>query len=217
MRRRKTVPDDLLLDRLMAPMMAHGPAELSFAKASKAVGLAAATLVQRFGSREKMVEAILLRAWDQLDDGGGAWSATTDFLHPGQRLAQPAPLYTKLDEATAAADAWASPDPAGAIAFLLRLTNSGAAEYDFTDGLLLLREDMRNPVLRRRGAEWGARLAEALGRRLGDAADQAAQLGWQMASLWQGTLLWWAFQRDAAPEAKVREARKTWSRTVGVL
>ncbi len=187
MSRRKTVPDDLLLDRLMAPMMAHGPADLSFAKASKAVGLAAATLVQRFGSREKMVEAILLRAWDQ------------------------------LDEATAAADAWASPDPAGAIAFLLRLTNSGAAEYDFTDGLLLLREDMRNPVLRRRGAEWGARLAEALGRRLGDDADQAAQLGWQMASLWQGTLLWWAFQRDAAPEAKVREALKTWSRTVGVL
>ena len=146
MSRRKTVPDDLLLDRLMAPMMAHGPADLSFAKASKAVGLAAATL-----------------------------------------------------------------------AFLLRLTNSGAAEYDFADGLLLLREGMRNPVLRRRGAEWGARLAEALGRRLGDDADQAAQLGWQMASLWQGTLLWWAFQRDAAPEAKVREALKTWSRTVGVL
>lgn len=167
--------------------MAHGPAELSFAKASKAVGLAAATLVQRFGSRDRMVEAVLLRAWDH------------------------------LDEATAAADAWASPDPAGAIDLLSRLTNSDAAEYNFTDGLLLLREDMRNPVLRARGAEWGLRLAQALGRRLSEDPDRAVQLGRQMASLWQGALLWWAFQRDGEPEVKVREALEDWSRTVGVL
>jgi len=186
MSRGKTISDDLLLDRLVAAMMAHGPSDLSFAKASKAAGLAAATLVQRFGSRDTMVEAVLLRAWDH------------------------------LDEATAAADAWASPDPGGAIELLLRLTNSGSAEYDFTDGLLLLREDIRNPVLRARGAEWGARLADALGRRLSDDADRATQLGWQMASLWQGTLLWWAFRRDAAPEVKVRESLEAWSRTVGV-
>lgn len=171
----------------MTAVMADGPSDLSFAKASKAAGLAAATLVQRFGTRDRMVEAVLLRSWD------------------------------RLDEATAAADAWASPDPAGAIEFLLRLTNSGAAEYDFTDGLLLLREDIRNPVLRARGAEWGLRLAEALGRRLSDDADRAIQLGWQMASLWQGTLLWWAFRRDSQPEITVREALEDWSRTVGVL
>ena len=187
MSRRKTIPDDLLLDRLMGPLVAHGPSDLSFAKASKAVGLAAATLVQRFGDRDRMVEAVLLRAWDH------------------------------LDEATAAADAWASPDPAGAIDLLSRLTNSDAAEYDFTDGLLLLREDMRNPVLRARGAEWGLRLAQALGRRLSEDPDRAVQLGRQMASLWQGALLWWAFQRDGEPEVKVREALEDWSRTVGVL
>lgn len=171
----------------MAAVMADGPSGLSFAKASKAAGLAAATLVQRFGSRDKMVEAVLLRAWDLLDD------------------------------ATAAADAWASPDPAGGVELLLRLTNSRAAEYDFTDGLLLLREDIRNPVLRARGAEWGLRLAEALGRRLSDDADRATQLGWEMASLWQGTLLWWAFRRDARPEVRVRETLENWSRIVGVL
>jgi len=134
-----------------------------------------------------MVEAVLLRAWDQ------------------------------LDEATAAADAGTSLDPAGAIELLLRLTNSGAAEYNFTDGLLLLREDVRNPVLRARGAEWGSRLAEALGRRLSDDAEHATQLGWQMASLWQGTLLWWAFRRDAEPGVNVRQALENWSRTVGVI
>ena len=39
------------------------------------------------------------------EDGGWAWSATTDFLPPGQRLATPAPLYTKLDEAVAEQEA----------------------------------------------------------------------------------------------------------------
>ena len=33
------------------------------------------------------------------EEGGWAWSGTADFLPPGQRLAQPAPLYTKLDAA----------------------------------------------------------------------------------------------------------------------
>jgi AcrR family transcriptional regulator len=184
--RSKTISDEHLLDRLLAAVMKHGPSGLSFAMASKAAGLAAATLVQRFGTRDGMVEAVLIRAWDQ------------------------------LDETTAAADAAASPDPAGAVDLLLRLTNSDAAEYDFTDGLLLLREDIRNPVLRVRGAEWGARLADALGRRLCDDAERGAQLGWQMASLWQGTLVWWAFQRDADPDVKVREVLEDWRRSVGV-
>lgn len=171
----------------MAAVIQHGPSGLSFAKAAGATGLAPATLVQRFGTRARMVEAILLRAWDQ------------------------------LDEATAAADAEASFDPAGAIELLLRLTDSGFAEYDFTDGLLLLREDIRNPVLRARGAEWGAHLANALGRRLCDDAYRANQLGWQMASLWQGTLVWWAFRQDTAPDIKVSESLEDWCRSVGVL
>lgn len=186
MSRSKTISDEHLLDRLLTAVMEHGPSALSFARASETTGLAAATLVQRFGTRAKMVEAILLRAWD------------------------------RLDEATAAADAAASPDPAGAITLLLRLTNSGAAEDDFTDGLLLLREDIRNPVLRARGAAWGAYLADALGRRLCDKPTRATELGWQMASLWQGVLMWWAFQRDAGPEVKVQEALEDWCRSVGV-
>lgn len=187
MGRGKRISDAQLLERLLLAVMEHGPSELSFAKAAEVAGLAAPTLVQRFGTRARMVEAVLLRAWDQ------------------------------LDKATAAADAEAAFDPTGAIELLLRLTNPGAAEYDFTDGLLLLREDIRNPVLRARGAEWGARLANALGSRLCDDADRANKLGWQMASLWQGTLIWWAFRRDAALKATVREALEGWCRSVGVL
>lgn len=187
MSRRKTISDEQLVDKILPAVMIHGPSSLSFVTASEASGLAAATLVQRFGTRAGMVEAVLLRAWDH------------------------------LDETTAAADAGSSSDPAGAIELLLSLTNSDTAEYDFTDGLLLLREDIRNPVLRARGAEWGSRLAGALGRRLCNDADRATQLGWQMASLWQGTLVWWAFQRDDKLEVKVRKALEDWCEGLGVL
>lgn len=187
MSRGKSISDDELLERLLAAIREHGPSGLSFARAAEAAGLAAPTLVQRFGTRAGMVEAVLLRAWDQ------------------------------LDEATAAADGEAPPGAAGAIDLLLRLTNPGAADYDFTDGLLLLREDIRNPALRARGADWGARLAKALGRRLSDDADRAIELGWQMASLWQGTLVWWAFRRDAAPDVTVRQTLEGWCRNLGVL
>ena len=170
----------------MAAMLAHGPSAMSFAKASAAAGLAPATLVQRFGTRDAMVEAVLLRAWD------------------------------RLDEETAAAEAAASRDPAGAIDLLLRLTHPDAAEYNVTDGLLLLREDIRNPVLRARGAAWGARLADGLGRRLTDDPGRATQLGWQMASLWQGALIWWAFRRDADPQAKIRATLEDWRESLGI-
>lgn len=186
MSRSKTISDDELLGRLMTALLEHGAAGLSFAKASRTGGLAAATLVQRFGTRDTMVEAILLWAWDQ------------------------------LDEETAAADAEASVDPAGAMALLLRLTNVDSADYDFTDGLLLLREDIRNPVLRARGARWGAYLAHALGRRLSADPDHATLLGWQMAALWQGTLVWWAFLRDVEPDLKVSLALKDWLQSVGI-
>ncbi|WP_333612454.1 hypothetical protein [Brevundimonas bullata] len=187
MSRRKTISDTDLLEKLMAALRAHGPSGLSFTRASAAAGLAAATLVQRFGTRDGMVEAILFYAWD------------------------------RLDGETAAADAEASSGPSGAVSILLRLTNPDAVEYDFTDGLLLLREDIRNPVLRARGAAWGARLAEALGRRLCNEPGHAADLGWQMASLWQGTLVWQAFRRDADPAVKVREVLEDWLRRLGLL
>jgi len=187
MSRGKTISDDDLLDSLMKAVVEHGPSNLSFAKASAAVGLAGATLVQRFGSRDGMIEAVLLKAWDQ------------------------------LDEETAAADAEASLDPAGSIAILLRLTNTDAADSDFTDGLLMLREDIRNPVLRARGAQWGGRLASALGRRLSDDRNQADRLGWQMASLWQGALVWGAFRQDAEPDVKVKAMLEAWLRTCSLL
>lgn len=185
MARRKTIPDEQVLDTILEILMETGPAGLTFARAAKAAGLSAATLVQRYGDREALVEATLQRAWD------------------------------RLDTETAAADAEEAPTPEGAIAFLLRLMAPENAERDATDGLLLLREDIRNPKLRARGAAWGHRVAQALGRRLSPDTAEGERLGWQMASVWQGAQTWWAFTREKTAERAIREALEDWLRSVG--
>src|SRR5690606_3073560 len=139
---------------------------------------------QRYGNREAMLEAVLLRAWD------------------------------RLDAATRAADEDAAPGPQGAVDLLMALMPSDAAEYNATDGLLLLREDIRNPVLRARGAAWGVDLAHALGRRLSGDAEKAERLGWQMANIWQGALIRGAFRRSEQPETTVRRALEEWLEAV---
>ncbi|MDY6949428.1 hypothetical protein [Pseudorhizobium marinum] len=180
MTRRKTIPDEQVLGTLFELMMKTGPDGLTFARAAKASGLAAATLVQRYGNRERMVEAILMQAWDH------------------------------LDAETKAADNEEDLTPEGAIKLLLRLMSPDTAERDATDGLLLLREDIRNPRLRERGAAWGGALVSALGRRLSADAPEAELLGSQMAALWQGAYTWWAFDQTVPADRAIRQALEAW-------
>ncbi|WP_218920846.1 TetR/AcrR family transcriptional regulator [Melittangium boletus] len=181
--RHKTISDEALLDGLMSAITEHGPAGLTFAGAAAAVTLSPSTLVQRFGSREAMVEAILLRAWD------------------------------RLDAATSAADATAAPGAAGAVDLLMSLMPAETVEHAMLEGLLLLREDFRNPRLRARGKAWGDCLAVALGQRLNGDVQEGLRLGWQMARVWQGALLWWAFTRHDRPEVAIRTALEDWCQT----
>ncbi|OHD01238.1 MAG: TetR family transcriptional regulator [Sphingopyxis sp. RIFCSPHIGHO2_01_FULL_65_24] len=187
MGRSKLLSDGAVLGRLLTQLERVGPGGLTFAKASEAAGLSAASLVQRFGARDAMVEAVLLHAWD------------------------------RLDAATAAADAEAPATPAGAIDLLLRLLPGDASGCDVTDGLLLLREDFRNPRLCARGAAWGSTLASALGRRLTTAPGDADRLGWQMASIWQGAIIWSAFRRESDAGSAIGTALEEWCHNVGAL
>lgn len=180
--RRKLLSNTGLLDRLLTQLEKVGPGGLSFSVASQAAGLSPATLVQRFSTRDAMIEAVLLHAWD------------------------------KLDAKTSAADAENPATPAGAIDLLMALSPGQA---DVADGLLLLREDIRHPALRARGAAWGSVLAKALGRRLAVAAPDIERLGWQMASVWQGAIIWRAFRRESEPANAIRVALEDWCRSVG--
>ena len=184
MPRHKSISDDQVLDALLPLMLQIGPDGLTFAAAAKACGLSAATLVQRYGKRENLVETVLLRAWD------------------------------KLQAETETADEQEALTPQGAIALLMRLMTSEAAEQNASDGLLLLREDIRNPKLRARGALWGHTLAHALGRRLARDEERALRLGWQMAAVWQGAHTWWAFVRGEDAGTAIRRALEEWVATV---
>lgn len=110
--------------------------------------------------------------------------------------------WDRLDDATAAVDDEASSDVKGVIDMLTAL----ATRYDadsFADGLMILREDLRDPVLRARGAAWADALADAVERRVGSAP---AGLGELVVAHWQGTVLLWSFTRRAPLPVAVRRS-----------
>lgn len=185
MGRPRTVSDEAILDAVGALLHSVGPGALTFSSAAAATGLSAATLVQRYGSRDAMLRAALLRMWDD------------------------------LDRQTADLDAQLEVNPEGAIALLVRLSTGFGAEGDPGQGLLLLREDLRDPLLRARGAAWGAALAVALGRRLSDDAAAASVLGGLLASQWQGAVLWWGFSREGTLRGYLRREFRRWMAAVG--
>lgn len=161
MPRKRSVPDEAILDDALRLAETRGPSALTFQALSAEVGLAPATLVQRFGTKAGLLRAALLRAWDM------------------------------LDAATAAADAGAGDGPEGVVDLVLALSGQYDPSED-ADQILLLREDLRDPVLRARGQAWIATLEEAVERRLPDAP---AGVGRLVVSLWQGSLTVWQFQR----------------------
>lgn len=186
MPRKRSVPDDVLLDTALLLVRENGPAGLSFGALAARVDLAASTIVQRFKSKVGLLEAALGRAWDD------------------------------LEAQTAEADARAPTGPDGVVQLLVDLSGQYDPE-DYADQLLLLREDLRNPVLRQRGARWLATLYEAIERRLADPhaatapapapapdATSDRQLGPLVVAQWQGALTIWGFTRQAPLDETIR-------------
>ncbi|MBX3577579.1 MAG: TetR/AcrR family transcriptional regulator [Rhizobiaceae bacterium] len=163
MPRPKTRSDAEVLEAALALIYATGPDALTFQSLSAACGLSAATLVQRFGTKSKLKQAALLMAWDRLD-------ADTS------RLAETLPKT-----------------PAGAIRLLTALSKSYGGIEKYAEGLLVLREDFRDPVLRARGAAWKVALSAVLDECFRDAPGTPRGVGLLLASQWQGCLLWWGF------------------------
>ncbi|HEV7759914.1 MAG TPA: helix-turn-helix domain-containing protein [Acidimicrobiales bacterium] len=162
MPRKRSVSDEAILDRALGLAESAGPAALTFSALSAEVGLAPATLVQRFGTKAKLLQAALLRAWDH------------------------------LDEATAGADAGAGDGPEGVVDLVTRLSGQYDPAED-ADQILLLREDLRDPVLRARGQAWIATLAAAIEGRLEGAPPGVGRL---VVAQWQGSLTVWQFHRE---------------------
>jgi AcrR family transcriptional regulator len=173
MPRKRTISDQDLLDAALVVVRAAGPEALTFAAAASASGLAASTLVQRFGTKAGLLRAALLRAWDL------------------------------LDEQTAAATASAGPGAEGVVDMLVGLSGSYDA-HDFADQLRVLREDLRDPVLRERGQHWLALLGHEVERRLQPTAPDG--IGELIVAHWQGTLTIWGFTRSTPLSEAVHTA-----------
>ncbi len=127
--------------------------------------------MQRFGSKAALVQSTLLHAWDRLDE-------KTETLAAG----------------------WPGV-PAARSRLLVALSRDYGDIEAYADGLLVLREDLRDPVLRARGAQWKAALCRALDACFADDAQAPPGIGLLLASQWQGSLLWWSFD----PAGKVED------------
>jgi AcrR family transcriptional regulator len=113
--------------------------------------------------------------------------------------------WDRLDLRTADAAAAASPDAAGVVDLLVALSGEYEAN-DYADQLMVLREDLRDPVLRRRGEAWIATLGSSIEERLADAPGGTAGLGGLVVAHWQGTLTVWSFTRPGPLGAFVRRS-----------
>jgi AcrR family transcriptional regulator len=178
------MPDEEVLQAALDLIHSRGPEALTFASLSQSCGLSPATLVQRFLSKEHLKQNALMLAWDQLD-------ART------RTLAEQIPKT-----------------PAGAIALLVGLSRSYGGIEAYAEGLLVLREDFRDPTLRARGARWKQELSRALDACFADVKAAPAGIGLLMAAQWQGALLWWGFE----PVGKVEDfVAKSLERFVGLV
>ncbi|MEZ2332435.1 TetR/AcrR family transcriptional regulator [Mesorhizobium sp. RCC_202] len=166
MTRPKTQSDEHVLELASRLMHNEGPEALTFERLARASGLSGSTLVQRFKSKALLKQRTLLHAWD------------------------------RLDRNTEEAARWAAKTPTGAIELLVTLSGSYGDIQSYAEGLLILREDLRDPVLRARGATWKAALSKALADCFAGEANMPEDIGLLMASHWQGSLLWWSFDPD---------------------
>ncbi|MBN9026240.1 MAG: TetR/AcrR family transcriptional regulator [Rhizobiales bacterium] len=110
-----------------------------------------------------------------------------------------------LDARTATLAAAVPRSPAGAIALLVGLSDFGEIEA-YAEGLLVLREDLRDPELRARGARWKQDLAAALDACFIGTPRAPAEIGQLMAAQWQGLLIWWGFDPQGAVAEHVRHS-----------
>jgi AcrR family transcriptional regulator len=110
-----------------------------------------------------------------------------------------------LDVRTATLAAAVPKNPAGAIALLVGLSDYGEIDA-YAEGLLMLREDLRDPQLRARGAKWKAELARVLDACFATTPHAPADIGLLMAAQWQGSLLWWSFDPQGSVTQHVQHS-----------
>ena len=78
MPRVKTISDEAVLDAALNHLLEHGPHRFTLPAVGRAVGLAPATLLQRFGSKKGLLAHTLDRAAERLQAASGEETDTAD-------------------------------------------------------------------------------------------------------------------------------------------
>jgi AcrR family transcriptional regulator len=178
--RPKSQSDEQVLDAALALVHSSGGvARLTFAALADRCGLSAPTLVQRFGTKPALIRRTLLHAWDKLQ----------------ARTLEVASSVPKT--------------PDGAVELLVSLSHYDGDVETFAEGLLILREDLRDPVLRSRGAAWEAALTSAIGQCFAAVPDAPSGIGFALAAHWQGAMIWWAFGAQRPLDDYLAESLRT--------
>jgi len=179
MPRPKSQSDVEVLEAALALVRSSGVDHLTFAALADRCGLSAATLVQRFGTKAALTQRTLLHAWDKLQ-------------------ARTLELASSVPKT-----------PDGAVELLVGLSRHDDDIEAYAEGLLVLREDLRDPVLRSRGAAWEAALTAAIGDCFASVPGAPDGIGFALAAHWQGALTWWAFGAQCPLDDYLGESLRT--------
>ena len=78
MPRTKVISDDRVLDAALTLLVERGPTRFTLPTVGEAVGLSPSTLIQRFGSKKKLLDAVFRRATEQLEEAVDVAHSTGD-------------------------------------------------------------------------------------------------------------------------------------------
>jgi AcrR family transcriptional regulator len=182
--RTRTVSDDAILDAAARVILARGPHDFTLAHVAKAARLAPATLLQRFGSKRRLLVAFARRE---------AAHAADPFE---QLLSRP----TKSKRRS-------SPVPELAAA-LRALARGHGDRRSLASSMALLVMDIRDDALRTHARTHAARVEDAIFAQLVRAAERGAidapdlrALARLVHAAWNGALLSWGVQGKGSLDA----------------
>jgi AcrR family transcriptional regulator len=181
MPRPRTISDEDVLDAVLALAHRVGPARVTFAAAAAEVGLSAATLVQRFGSKRDLLLAADKRGID-------LWVGALD------RSTAASPLARIVEGLVLAADPVATPEQ---MANSLAMLQLDLADPDFHAETLRGARAVRARIMRDLGAA-----LEAGELRQGSDIATLAKL---VETTYHGALIGWAIHRESTLADWMRE------------
>jgi AcrR family transcriptional regulator len=184
MARRKTLSDEEILDRALGVLARAGPAGFTLADVAAEIGLAPATLIQRFGDKKTLVERVFARDNEKFEQ----WIAALPKTRGRDAVIK---IYVDASAVFGEAEGLA-------------------------DGLLWLREDVRDPVMNRLALARFALFRKAIVERLPPLPIRAEDAARLLDAQFHGAAIQWALEPEGALADHIRKNLRAWFRLAGL-